>query len=353
MVTVPPPKAFITLKRRIQLWNLVAQSGRAGITAAALHDHLQAEVDLRTVQRDLKTLSRANALKSANDPNGAGLLWRTDGCEPLEIEPNRPEPLSPGQLKSARVALSIVTVYEQARHLLHEAALEDMRDLYEQSRILLTRLQRSEGRWLGKVVTGTQHLQLQQAPVDKDMLHTVQQALLEGYQLEIDYYSRKSARLGRKVISPLGLSYQDSSIYVVCLVEGSPIMRKLALHRFQAIRPLAARSVCVPDAFELAEHVQRVHLEEAPIQLKLRINPALRERLDHQETPLSRAQTLVPEGDGWWLLECELEYTQGLVWWILSHGATVEVIEPLRLRQHIAATVRKMSECYAADSPLL
>lgn len=346
MTAPSTPKAFLTLKRRIQLWSLVAQSGRSGITAASLHQQLQAEVDLRTVQRDLETLCRAQALKSANDPNGQGLLWRADERQPLEIEASRPEPLSPAQLKSARVALSIVTLFEQARHLLHEAALADLRDLYEQSRTLLTRLQRADGRWLGKVVTGTQHLQLQQAPVDLAMLEAVQLALLEGYQLEIDYYSRKSARLARKVINPLGLSYQDSSIYVVCQEEGSPIMRKLPLHRFRRIRPLMARSVQVPEAFELAEHVQRVHLEEAPIRLKLRINSALRERLDHDETPLARPQTLTPDQDGWWFLECEQAYTQGLVWWILSHGATLEVLEPARLRDSVAATLRKAAGYY-------
>ncbi|WP_139375059.1 WYL domain-containing protein, partial [Stutzerimonas stutzeri] len=110
-----------------------------------------------------------------------------------------------------------------------------------------------------------------------------------------------------------------------------------------------SRLTKVPRDFQLRDHVQRILIEPEPITLKLRINDRLRQRLDESETPLTREQVFSPLGNGWHLLECSIAYSQGLLWWILSHGATVEVLEPPSLRDQVREIVRNMASFYLDD----
>lgn len=344
----PRPNAVVTLERRNRVLAEIAASEKPGLDAATLHERLQQQcaVSLRTVQRDLELLAADGAI--ASDNNHAQPRWRLAKGARLPAARVQAKPLDSHELKSARVALSIVTLYEQASHLLHRAALDDLHEQYLRSREVLDKFQRHEGRWLGKVVSGSQQLQLRQAPIDETVLREIQLALLEGYQLEALYYSRRSAAEQRMALNPLGLSYRDSSIYLICTKVGESQVRTLPLQRFRGVTPKKSRSIQSPPGFDLQAHArQETLLAAEPIQLKLRINAALRERLDSTETPLAEHQHLSPLENGWWLLECEMAHTRELQWWILAHGATVEVLEPAALRQAIAQCAREMAGFYA------
>jgi predicted DNA-binding transcriptional regulator YafY len=338
------PRAMTTLERRNLVLELIPYAGKGTITKIEVYLRVLEMLPGssfcdRTIERDLKAFYESGKIENLGPAGGAKQWHRIDQAPPCSPQD--------GQLKSAKVALGMVMLIEHASHLVHRAALKDLQDNYQQSRHLLNKLHPLEGRWLNKVVTGTQHLQLLPAQINESFLHEVQQALIEGYQLAIRYYSRRSREEKSKIISPLGLSYQDSSIYVVCLEADEPEVRTLPLHRFRAIKPLEARLAREPSNFDLRQHVQRILVEDQPIQLKMRISPALRDRLDVSETPLSKKQRLTPMHDGCWLLECEIEYTQGLEWWVLSHGATLEVLEPLSLRQAIATAAHAMAGFYS------
>ncbi|TWC30207.1 putative DNA-binding transcriptional regulator YafY [Pseudomonas sp. SJZ079] len=340
------PRAMTTLERRNLVLELIPYAGKGTITKSDVYlkalDMLPGSSFCeRTIERDLKAFCESGKIEDLGPAADGSKQWQRIEQAPSAVSPRD------GQLKSAKVALGMVMLMEHASHLIHEAALKDLQEHYQQSKHLLNKLHPLEGRWLNKVVTGTQHVQLLPAPINEGFLHEVQQALIEGYQLEIRYYSRRSQAEKTKVISPLGLSYQDSSIYVVCLEADVPEVRTLPLHRFRAIKPLEARLVREPSNFDLRQHVQRILVEDQPIHLKMRISPTLRDRLDESETPLSRSQRLTPQHDGWWMLECETEYTQGLKWWVLSHGATLEILEPPSLRQAIATAAHAMAGLYA------
>jgi predicted DNA-binding transcriptional regulator YafY len=192
-------------------------------------------------------------------------------------------------------------------------------------------------------------VQLRQEKVSSGVLHALQTALLEGTQVSVKYRSRQSKATRTMDLHPLALAYQDSSVYLVCKLDGDDIIRKLPLHRFDAVQVLESRRVSVPEDFVASEHVQKVHIESGPIRLKMRINEALRERLDASETPLTEDQLLTPLGNGDWLMECDYEYTRGLEWWILGHGAAVEVLEPARLRENIRKCVAQMARIYGCQ----
>ncbi|UVJ43903.1 WYL domain-containing protein [Pseudomonas sp. LS1212] len=342
-------QAAITRDRRNRLHAKIAAAGKTGITTAELEFFLQEEgfkEDIRTVQRDVKHLRDDHEIVMVEgDPAPRWSLAKTSRLNLTETLA-KPPTVDPKLLKSARVALSIVTLYEQASHLLHQAALDDLEEQYQSSKQLLEKHLRHEGRWLGKVVMGTQQLQLRQAQINERWLHEVQLALLGAYQLEALYYSQNSAQEKRKVINPLGLSYQDSSIYVICTFAGEELVRTLPLQRFREIKPMSAREAVVPAGFNLKAHTQRL-VEPGAITLKLRINEKMRRRLDPSETPLAEHQCFTRLDEKWWLLECETTYSQGLVWWVLSHGESLEVLEPARLRQKVGQCVTTTASYYA------
>jgi len=338
------PNVISTLERRNLVLQLIPYAGRGALGSSEIHQQVlnrlpDSRISLRTIQRDLQVFCASGKIESlGTDDVGASQWQRVDKAPDASLKE--------GPLKSAKVALGLVMLIEHAAHLVHGAALKDLQESYQQSKQLLERIHPLEGRWLNKVISATQHLQLLPARINETHLHEVQRALLEGYQLQITYFSRRSRTEKPKIISPLGLSYQDSSIYVVCLEAGEPEVRTLALHRFRSTKALESRQAQMPSDFDLRQHVQKILVEKAPIQLKLRINSALRERLDPSETPLTQKQKLTPLNDGWHLLECEVEYSQGLKWWLLSHGATLEVLEPASLRHTIAESVKTMASFY-------
>jgi predicted DNA-binding transcriptional regulator YafY len=333
----------------------VAASEGKGVTATELHHTDTNGVDVRTIQRDLQVMGRAGMLKMKSHGKQDAPQWFLHDASPIEMffadDPRQSatQELSASQLKSSRVALSVVTLYEHARHLLHHAALTDLIPIYLRAKDILSKSHSLEHRWVGKVVHGSQHVQLRQAKVSSGVLHALQTALLEGTQASVKYRSRKSKATRAMDLHPLALAYQDSSIYLVCKLDGDDIIRKLPLHRFDAVQVLESRQVSVPEDFVASEHVQKVHIESGPIRLKMRINEALRERLDESETPLTEDQLLTPLGNGDWLMECDYEYTRGLEWWILGHGAAVEVLEPARLRENIRKCVAEMARIYGCQ----
>lgn len=346
-------RAAITRDRRNRLHAKIALAGKTGVTTAELGIFLQEEgfkEDIRTVQRDVQHLRDDQEIVSANGEKPPRWCLAKTSRLDLNGAVTKLPKADAKMLKSARVALSIVTLYEQASHLLHQAALDDIEEQYQSSKELLVKHLRHEGRWLGKVVMGTQQLQLRQAQINEHWLHEVQLALLGGYQIEAVYYSQNSAEEKRKVINPLGLSYQDSSIYVICTFEGEETVRTLPLQRFREVKPMSAREVVVPVGFDLKAHTQRL-VETDPIALKLRINEKMRARLDPGETPLAEHQRFTRLDEKWWLVECETPYSQGLIWWILRHGENLEVLEPARLRQKVAHCVTTAASYYA-DTPV-
>jgi predicted DNA-binding transcriptional regulator YafY len=348
------PRPAKISERRDTIAGWIRDAGKKGLTAPQIHfrllDELNTEVTIKTVQRDLNFLRQCKCAEPRKDPEHGAPRWLFVGdAEALMPDRSSDTKLSSADLKSARVALGIVMLYEQASHLLPLAALNDLREHYERSKRLLTRLAPQEGRWLGKLVTGTQHVQLHQAVIDPQILEQVQLALLGGYQLAVRYFANNQQEERDYELHPLGLSYQDSSIYLVCHSGNPDQIRCLPLHRFRKVRPLESRLTIVPRDFQLQNHVQRILIEPEPITLKLRINDRLRQRLDESETPLTHDQIFTPLKDGWYHLECRIAYTQGLLWWILSHGATVEVLEPPSLRAQVREIVRSMASFYLDD----
>ena len=69
-----------------------------------------------------------------------------------------------------------------------------------------------------------------------------------------------------------------------------------------------------------------------------------------RERPLAPDQQLEPGGDNGFVLRASVADTMRLRWWLLGFGDRITVLGPDRLREEMAATVRRMAAVYAGDA---
>ncbi|HEJ1320890.1 TPA: WYL domain-containing protein [Pseudomonas aeruginosa] len=201
----------------------------------------------------------------------------------------------------------------------------------------------------GKVISNTRFIVLEPSQINPEVLEVIQQALLGGESIEALYLKRGASEPRQLHLKPLGLSYQDSNIYLSCIFKGLPKgqVAALPLHRFQSAKT-TWENLEAPDDFDINSNEAKRSLisqkSEHPVRLKLRISQALYERLD--ENALTTDQQLQPTADGWWLMTGSLHLSQGLDLWLLSQGEHLEVLEPIELREQIATSAKRMAALY-------
>ena len=182
-----------------------------------------------------------------------------------------------------------------------------------------------------------------------EVLEVIQQALLDGTSVRASYLRRGAQRPKELHLKPLGLSYQDSNIYLSCVFKGLPDgeIAALPLHRFLSARS-TFEDLPAPEKYDINSNAAQKSLvslkTDQPVPLKLRVSPALSVRL--QENALCPDQQLKALTDGWWLMTGSLHLSQGLDLWLLSQGEHVEVLEPIQLREQIRETITRMAVLY-------
>jgi len=305
---------------------------------ATLYERLQEQgsrVSLRTVQRDLERLA-ADYPHIHSENSGNGLRWWADReLSRLSLLPTD--------------AMNLTMIMDHAARFGMQAQVENLARLRDYARSLLREAQPAED-WAKKIVSTTRFITLRPGKIDPQVLATLQQALLEGYAVEAMYLKRGAAEPKAYRLRPLGLSYQDSNIYLSCVFEGhkpGDAPRALPLHRFVSVRSIFA-DIPAPGGFDINSVEARRSLvdlkSDLPVELKLRLAREMYERL--AENPLTEDQQLTAEVAGHWIMTGRLHLSQGLKLWLLSQGDSLEVLAPATLREDIAATAMRMATLY-------
>ncbi|WP_312713090.1 helix-turn-helix transcriptional regulator [Stutzerimonas nitrititolerans] len=211
-------------------------------------------------------------------------------------------------------AMNLVMIMDHAARFGMAAQVENLAPLRNYATSLLKGNRPSQD-CSGKIISNTRFVVLEPGQVKPEVLEAVQQALLDDASIEALYLKRGAREPPTLHIKPLGLSYQGSNIYLVCVFKGLPEgkLASLPLHRFQSAKA-TWEDLRTPDGFEMNSFEVKRSLisqkSEHPTQLKLRISQTLYERLD--ENALTADQQLQPTADGWWLMTGSLPLSQGL-----------------------------------------
>lgn len=307
------------------------------VDTATIYERLMGQgikISFRTLQRDLKRLAADYPHIRSEARGGSYCWWAERELSRLSLLPSD--------------ALSLTMIMDHAMRFGMDAQVEKLAPLRDYARAVLREARPAED-WAKKVLSTTRFIVLRPGRVDPDVLATLQHALLCGYAVEAKFRNAGDMTNVRR-LQPLGLSFQDSNIYLSCIFAGEPpgtAPSALPLHRFVSVRTVAD-DIPVPAGYDInSVEVRRGLLglqSEAPVAVKLRLGSELYECL--AENPLTDDQHLAAESTGTWIMNGTLFLSQGLTFWLLGQGDRLEVLEPMSLRGEVAAIAARMAVLY-------
>lgn len=332
-------KSYETLKRQWLLLNRMPHRGRKGTKyfQEALRE-MGLDVSLRTIQRDLKELSRQFPLVS-DEERISGWKWSEDAAV-FDI---------PGMDPHAALAFKMIDLH--LGKMLPESCLNFLKPYGKHAGEILNQLEDGAiAKWPKKIARISRHLTLEPPEIDRSVLSSVYDGLLLEQQLEISYCNRVDSKTQKGIIHPLGLVFVDNVAYLVCTFWKYHDIRQIALHRINTAQLLNEPSK-IPSDFNLTAYIGAGNFDfrqsEATIKLKCIFDPYVAKHLG--ESPLNHTQTLTAQADGQVQLLAEVEDTAQLRWWILAFGDQVEVVEPRNLRNDMAQILKKAAQRYHSE----
>lgn len=305
--------------------------------------------DIRTIQRDMEKLEKMfpNQIKQETDSSDKRDRW-------FWVENAKFINLSG---ISSDQALALILVKKYLKPLLptitstdlepfFDLAVDTLGNLYEGNPLRL---------WQKKIAIKPTTLALLPPQIDPYIQHEVTHTLFADLQLQIEY-RKSNGTVNTYELNPLGMLMRDSIIYLVATKIGHEQIQLFALHRIQFAEYLEEPSVR-PDDFDLQSYVDDGRLAFNPTgesdyeTIKL---VAIFDKLSCShlyESKLSADQTIEDMGGDQFKLTANLMESDELFWWLQSFGSRVEVLEPLALRNKIAASVKVLAQrygCYQA-----
>ena len=324
-------KSHETLKRQWLLLNRMPHRGRKGTKyfQEALRE-MGLDVSLRTIQRDLKELSRQFPLVS-DEERISGWKWSEDAAV-FDI---------PGMDPHAALAFKMID--QHLGKMLPESCLNFLKPYSKRAGEVLNRLEDGGiAKWPKKIARISRHLTLEPPEIDRLVLSTVYDGLLLERQLEISYCNRADSETQKGIVHPLGLVFVDNAAYLVCTFWEYEDLRQIALHRIDSAQLLDESAKTSPE-FILKDYIGAGNFDfpqgEGTIQLKCLFDSYVARHLE--ESPLNHTQTLTLQDDGGIQLMADVEDTAQLRWWILAFGDQIEVTAPEALRKNISQTLQK------------
>lgn len=276
------------------------------------------DVNLRTIQRDLKALAEQFPLE-ASGSSPQGWRWRADA----------PQTSLPHMTGSQ--ALTFMMVEQHLRALMPASVLDELRPWFDNAR---QHIQAGSGpihKWTDKVRIVPPTQPLIPPAIDADALQVLQEALLQERRVDVLYESRSKGEALNLELDPLALVQRGPVMYLIAtgrsLTSGrvTDEVRLFALHRFHKAW-LRDDRIRRPEGFALDDYLSKGGLGFGNGSL-MRLQAVFsREAGEHlYESRLSEDQVIRELPDGRLEVEATVADTPQLKWWLRATGATVAV----------------------------
>ena len=282
---------------------------------------------LRTVQRTLPGLEDLGLQRTID---GKVHYWHW----PVQYRSLERHGMAIAEAVSLRLIEQLVTplLPESLRHVL------DAR--FAAARECLDKLRRKNRRvdWPDQIAAIPSHFMLQPPRVDPEVLRTVQDALLDGRELEVDYQSLKDSEPRRRRLHPRALIQSGPVTYLIATLPDSnkdpdrPIQYRLdRIHAaFVSGRHVSSSGFDLKQY--LADDEEKVGNREI-IHLEVWVSSDLAKILTG--TALAENQALKETDDGA-IVTATVRNTLRLQQWLLGHREHLEVRRPAVLRRWMA-----------------
>ncbi len=323
--------------RQITMLQLIPRRA-PGITTEDLRRKLDDRgfsISRRSIQRDLNRLSAAFPLQCEGEEHPR---WRW-------IES------ADGLMAPAHDAFSALTwaiMEEHLEPLLPINVRQEARPLFASARKYLEQAPSARARrWKQRVRVIPRAFSLRPPEVPETVLEPVYQALFEGKQLDITYRSRGSDKTSTWRTHPQAMVMREGVIYLPMTIEPYSDLCHIVSHRIHSAS-LLDEPVSEVEGFDLDDYIQSgafSYVESGPVELKIRLDAYAAEHI--LESPISPDQTSRILEDGRIEFTASTIDTQQLRWWLTGFGASLEVIEPMHLREAMAEQAKAVAAMYA------
>jgi predicted DNA-binding transcriptional regulator YafY len=295
-------------------------------------------VNRRTLERDLDRLSIPFAIEA--DTRSKPYGWRYAlNMHPANI---------PGLTSSE--ALTMVLLETYLKTLLPVAIADNLASHFSAARHSLS-VEHSDSKlqsWLKKVKVLSPGQHLLAPTIDSSIQRTVYNALMQGFQLEMDYLAAGSSEAKHySSVHLQGLVQYGSVIYLVVTINDHNDLRLLVLHRIQKVT-LKEEVLRPLENFDLQSYIDQGGFGFGQIAQPIELIALFKNGAGHHliETPLAVDQQIERLDPQTLKITAEVLDTPGLQRWLSSFGPGVEVLSPEALRGTIAERHREASQLY-------
>lgn len=288
------------------------------VTAASLHAQLlgtSSERDLRTIQRQLETLSQHFDIEVDDRDKPYGYRWKEKSAG-----------LAMHKL-SEQDSLLLTLAQQYLSGLLPAKLLSSMEGFFDQARANLHQQSGAQQslEWLSKVRVVREVQPLLPPPIQEGVFEAVSNALFANRWLELDYRNG-AGKESHISVMPLGLAQQGPRLYLVCRYRGYDDERSLALHRIVSANVSTLGFERPPD-FDLAKYDDEGRFGFGKgefIRLRFQIKKSAGRHL--LESPLSLDQEVIDLGEELAVSATVVDSAQ-LNWWLQSFDTRIHSIE--------------------------
>lgn len=318
--------AFLRLFRLLEM----VPHAPSAITTTRLQEQLANEgirLTPRTIQRNLRdALDNLHLPLVCLDSGGAyQWSWRRNA-----------RPRSLGSM-DPRQALVLLTAEANLEGLMPDEQLRSLGPLFEEARQTLMRQQAMTGQrgWPQAVHVVPNHPALGPPTIRQGVQTALQDALILGRALRVEYEVGDTHWVELPVVNPIGFVYQAPFTYLAHTTEEEPAFgRLLALHRVRSVELLdvPAKTQDVRLIKELKSRMLGGFRDNGEIHLVARVDHEWMLRLREQPLhPLQQMETVA--GSEGALVRADVRNTEQFRHTLAGMGESIEVLKPIHLRR--------------------
>lgn len=324
--------------RQLTILTLIPR-GPATISTGEIHRKvLDAgfQVSAKTTERDLNALSRFFPVMT-EDESSKPYRWFFDQFEVIEIPRLSPQ-----------MALTLSLIKKHSQALLPKNVIDYLSPYFEQAEKELTILaDNSLSRWQDKVHIVHDALSFEPPVYDDEITNQLYLAVIQEKQIKATYQARGKEQREYQ-LNPLSLVIRGHLMYVLCTSSGHDTVLQFLVNRFRSVKitdlNLHINSLNIDINAYLNRGAFGMLKSNSMLKLVARVQKLKGWHL--HETPLSKDQEIIYDQEGSFLLKATVADSHHLVWWIMSLGDRIEVLEPSSLRDIVIAQVKEMAQKY-------
>ena len=320
--------------RQILILKKLPREPRA-ISTKQLHAYLidlGYTVSIRTIQRDLQTLSTIFPIIEPNKSNEEG--WRMEKSQASQSLP----------VMEPNAALTLLMAQQHLGQLLPKNVLTSIHPYIDEAKATLKALDKKALlSWQNKVRIIPSSPLLPSSQSDR-FIHIIYEALLRNKKILATYNDKKGS-----VICPYGIVQRGNQFYLICTFFDFSDIRITALQRYSDVI-LSDESFTINEDFNLDTYIKSGEMSwpwdgRNHINLGLEVNDWLASYLT--EFPLSTDQSIqASETEGWHDLNANVLDTHELREWLLSKGDAVKITQPPELREWVVEMIDSVKNFY-------